>query len=179
MSDKANEVDVKLQPVEPTKINFNDRWFTANGKKYYVSDRICIERWKEYEKLSPRITYDIGFDTMQKKLTQAYEALNKQQFANAAVIIHNILNGVKDVNDDKRVHPSLLMAALLINGEGEDIKVFDKQTQLQKIDDWQTEGLDILGFFSFALSSINGFRETYLLHIRDQVAEIQKEINKS
>lgn len=165
---------------DPKVVDFTVREFIANGKKYYISDKICIARWKEYEKLSPRLTYGIGFDEMQKSLTKAFSLLNKPnpEPLNAGIVIHNVLNGVKDANDDSRIHPSLLMCALIINREGEDVGVFDKQIQMDKINDWETEGLDILSFFAFALRSINGFRETYLSFIQVQAESLQREINK-
>lgn len=165
---------------DPKAVDFSVKEFIANGKKYFISDKICIARWKEYEKLSPRLTHGVGFDEMQKTLTKSFSLLNKSnpEPLAAGILLHNVLNGIKDINDDSRVHPSLLMCALIINREGEDVGIFDKQTQLDKIKDWETEGLDILSFFAFALRSINGFRETYLLYIQEQAEELQKEIKK-
>jgi hypothetical protein len=160
------------QAPEPKSVNFNDRFFKANGKTYFIADKISVNRWKQYEKLMPRLTYGIDFDSIQKSLLRAYGALNEKKFADAAVILHNLMSGIKDANDDKRIHPALLMAALLINAEGEDAGIYDEQTQLNKIKDWEKEGLDILGFFAFALNTINGFRETYLLYIKEQAEEV-------
>lgn len=148
--------------------------FSANGKNYRVTDKICIDRWTEYEKLEPRLTYGIDFESIQKSLNKLYSALNDKKFADAAVLTHNLMNGIKDALDETRVHPALLMCSLVINYEGEDTTVFNKQIQLQKIEDWQKEGLDILSFFAFALKSINGFRETYLIYIQTQAEEILK-----
>lgn len=158
--------------IEPKSIEFKDRFFKANGKKYFVAEKISIARWAEYEKLMPRLTYGIDFEAMNKAHAKAYQAVNDKRFADAAVILHNLMNGIKDANDESRVHPGLLMAALLINGEGEDVGVYDLQTQLNKIEDWKAEGLDVLSFFAFALKSISGFRETYLLYINEQAEKI-------
>lgn len=158
--------------VEPKSVNFNERFFKANGKTYFIADKISVNRWKQYEKLMPRLTYGIDFDSMQKALLKAYNSLNDKKFADAAVILHNLMSGIKDANDDKRIHPALLMAALLINAEGEDAGIYDEKTQLNKISDWEKEGLDILGFFAFALNTINGFRETYLLYIKEQAEQV-------
>lgn len=146
--------------------------FMANGKKYAMSETVAIERWAEYEKLQPRLTYGIDFDSMSKALFKAYGAINEKRFADAAVIVHNLMSGIKDVKDEARIHPALLMCALIVNYEGEDTRVFNKEIQLEKIKDWQVEGLDILSFFALALKCINGFRETYLLYMAEQAETI-------
>lgn len=155
---------------------FKTKTFTANGYKYTVSKKISIPRWREYEKLEPRLTYGIGFDDLFKQLRKAYDALNTKQgnIADAAVILHNLMSGIKDIEDSKREHPSLLMCTLVINREGEDTGVFDAQLQLDKIEDWRKEGFDILPFFTFALYSIQGFRETYVEYITKELTKSQK-----
>lgn len=153
---------------EPKAIALKERTFMANGNQYYIAEKISIDRWKEYEKLVPRLTYGVGFNEMQNALLKAYNALNSQKFADASVIIHNIMSGIKDADDEKRVPPGLMMCALIMNKEGENVGVFDEQIMLSKIEDWRAEGLDILSFFAWALTSITGFRETYLLYIQAQ-----------
>ena len=154
--------------------------FEANGKKYKVTNSVSISRWREYEKLEPRLTFGMGFSDMYKQITKAYNALNTKQgnIADCAVILHNILNGLKSIEDEKREHPALMMAALVINFEGEDTGVYDEQIQLQKIEDWKKEGFDVLPFFTFALFSIQGFRETYQKSLIEKAEEMEKEIEK-
>jgi hypothetical protein len=154
---------------------FTVKSFIANGHKYHVSKKISITRWKEYEKLEPRLTYGIGFDDLFKNIKKAYEALNSKEgkIADAAVILHNIMSGIKSIEDEKREHPSLLMCALVINREGEDTGKFDADLQLEKIEDWRKEGYDALPFFTFALCSIQGFRETYVEHITKELGKNQ------
>ena len=67
--------------------------------------------------------------------------------------MHNMMAMVKDIENENREHPSLLMCALVINREGEDAGQYDEKLQLEKIEDWRKEGFDILPFFTFALSS--------------------------
>ncbi len=162
---------------DPKIVDFT-KPFIANGNTYHRSEKICMERWIEFEKLSPRLTYGIGFEEMFKSLTKAYALLNKQQFADASVIIHNLLSGIKDATDDTRVHPSLLMCALVINREGEDTGVYNKEVQLSKIEDWTKEGLNVMPFFAFALQFIQGFKETYTEYISQSADLALKENQK-
>lgn len=163
------EQPIEIKLCKP--VDFNQS-FMANGRLYNVSETISIDRWAEYEKLMPRLTYGINFEDMNKSHLKAYNFLNDKRFADAAVIIHNLMSGVKDANDDKRIHPALLMCSLIINYEGEDTTKFSKEAQLKKIEDWTAEGLDILSFFAFALRAINGFRETYIAYMAEAANEV-------
>jgi len=56
-----------------------------------------------------------------------YEHLNKQKFADSAVIIHNLLSNVAKVEESSRIHPALKMAALFINTKEEDTTVYNEE----------------------------------------------------
>lgn len=170
----SEEKQEQVMINEPKAISLKDRSFTANGKKYWIADKISVDRWKQYEKLVPRLTYSTDFKQLHANLTKAFQLLNKPspEPLNAGIIIHNILNGIKDADDEKNVPSGLLMCTLVMNREGEDTSVFDEQIAQDKINDWREEGLDILSFFAWAMQSINGFRETYLLYIQAQAQEV-------
>ena len=155
---------------------FKVKTFEANGHKYSISKKISIARWKEYEKLEPRLTYGLNFDDIFKQLKKAYEALNTKagNVLDAGIILHNIMSGIKNIEDSSREHPALLMAALVINREGEDSALFDEAAQLEKINDWSKEGYDVLPFFIFALTSIQGFRDTYVEYITKELIQETK-----
>lgn len=149
--------------MELKSLKLTDKEFMANGHKYIISDKISIRRYAEYQKLQPKLTYGLGFDEIFKALKSAYTALNTKEgkVADAAVILHNIMNGVSKVEESSRVHPALKMAALFINREGEDLKVYDEELMNKKIEDWTEEGFNISDFFTLSLNSISGFREAY------------------
>jgi len=160
---------------EVKKIDLKDGSFMANNKRYVVSNSISVERWKEYEKLEPKLTFGVGFDEMFKNVKKAYEYVNQQKFADSAVILHNIMAGIKDIEDAKRIHPALAMCALVINVEGEASAKYTTEMVQEKIEDWTAEGLDMVDFFTLALKSIRGFRETYLDYIQKQAEKMIKE----
>lgn len=157
------------QTKEIKSIKAADGSFMANGNKYFIMDKITPNRYKEYEKLVPRLTFGLDFNEIFKNLQKAYDALNKQKFADSSVIIHNMMSGISSVNDEKRVHPALMMAALVINREGEDPSKYDENLMMQKIQDWTEEGLDMMSFFEMSLNAIQGFRETLVKYIQAQV----------
>lgn len=152
---------------------FDPSWkeFEANGKKFTVNANLSISRYEQYEKLQPRLAYGIDFDTMFKQLKQQYQLLNDRKFADAAVISHNLMSGIKDILDLKREDPALLMCALAILGPGEDPGAYDEKVQLEKIDDWRKEGYGIDGFFLFAVSIMKGLPKAYNEYIMENVVE--------
>lgn len=147
--------------MEVKELKLVDKKFTANGKEYIVSDKISINRYIEYQKLQPLLTFGTNFEEMFKQLKNAYNNLNKQNFADSAVIIHNILNNVSKVEESSRVHPALKMAAMFINTKEEDISVYDEEITKQKIEDWAKEGYSVSDFFTLSLNSISGFRQAF------------------
>lgn len=151
-----------------------EKEFMANGRKYIIKDWLPIERWIQHEKLQPQLTFGASFEQLFSNLGKAYAALNKQSFADAAVIIHNTMNGIKNANDEKRAHPALLMAALFIVREEEDFYKYDEKVMLDKIEDWQKEGLNMLDFFHLSLSSIRGFSQTLAKSALNQLNEISE-----
>lgn len=145
--------------------------FKANGRDYVISEKISIARFKEYEKLVPQLAMGTGFDEMFASLKKAYGYLNtpSPKPLDAGIIIHNLMNGIKDINDNKRVHPALKMAALVINRADEDHTKYDEALMNDKINDWQVEGLDMLSFFEMSLNSIQGFKEALVKYTQEQV----------
>ncbi len=147
--------------MEFKELKITDKQFEANGKIYVVSDKISINRYIEYQKTMPLLTFGTNFSEMFKQLKNAYNHLNKQQFADSAVIIHNLLTNVANVEESSRIHPALKMAAMFINTKEEDITVYDEELTKQKIEDWSKEGYSISDFFTLSLNSISGFRDAF------------------
>lgn len=167
--------EIPMHNNEPRAVDLKEKTFVANGKRYVITDKISIERWKQYEKLQLRLTYGVSFDELNNNIKKAFALLNKPnpEPLNAGIILHNIMNGIKDADDEKRVPPGLLMCTLVMNTEDEDVSVYNEQIAMDKINDWREEGLDILTFFSWALNSIKGFRGTYLSFIQAQAELLQ------
>ncbi len=152
--------------------------FTANGRKYIIMDKISPERYKEYEKLVPALTFGLSFQEIYSQLHKLFGLLNKQEFANAAIVCHNVMSGIKNIDDTKRIHPALMMAALVIVREDEDARSYDETLMKDKIIDWQEEGMDMMGFFALSLSSIQGFRETLIKYTQESLKTIDSELQK-
>lgn len=142
------------------KLDLDQSFFMANGKKYTVSKSLSVERWRHFEDLQALVGFGRSFDDIFQNVKKAYEALQKPKIADASVILHNILTGVKE-KLDQRHHPALLICALFINHEEEDQKVYNEEAMKLKIADWQEEGYDINDFFQLAWNLVPSFIENY------------------
>lgn len=159
---------------EPKQINVSENYFTANGNKYFITDKISIARYREYEKLVPEITFGMGFEELFNGLKKLYQSLESNKRNDAVVTCHNIMNGIADFKNPSRIMPALMVCALIIIGENEDAGIYDKQTQLNKIKDWEAEGLSISDFFTLAVNGIRGFNSTLSEYISSEAKKIVK-----
>lgn len=142
------------------KLDLDKPFFEANGKKYTVSKSLSVERWRHFEDLQALVGFGRSFDDVFQNVKKAYEKLQEPKIADASVLLHNIMTGVKE-KLDQRHHPALLICALFINHEDEDQRVYDEDAMKLKIDDWQEEGYDINDFFQLAWNLVPSFIENY------------------
>lgn len=138
----------------------NKPYFEANGHKYVVSDGLSVERYMKHESLTHDVGFGRTFNDLYRDQVKAYTALNEGRVADAAVIIHNIIRGMKE-KIDGRSHPMLMMCALFINREDEDTTIVDEKLMAEKIEDWSREGYAIDDFFSLAWSLVQGASDAY------------------
>lgn len=131
------------------RIEKDSKAFTANGIEYFISNNLSLKRFREFEKL--KIEFDLSLSVLKAKsnFIAIFNKLNENKPAEAAVIAHNMANGIE--MQTKREHnPILYMCALFINRKDEDIKTFDEKLMEDKVEDWAKEGYDVADFFSLA-----------------------------
>lgn len=163
--------------METKRLDFSKKTFTANGKEYHVSENLCIDRFMEFERLQAHVGFGKDFENIYKGLKKAYEHMNTNKLADAAVIVHNLLNGVAH-NLEEREHPALQLCALFINYKGEDETIFDADIITEKIDDWRKEGYAIGDFFRYAANLVAGFI-TVLEETTQTISEQEERLSKS
>lgn len=141
------------------QIDLTKKEFVANGKTYYIESSISFERFLWYQKLEIECGYQVGFYGLFENIKKIYELCNGMKFADIAVLCHNVMNGIKMV--DNRKIPFLQMCALFINTADEDRSIISDDIVDRKIADWEAEKLDILPFFQLGASSIKNFSTVY------------------
>lgn len=163
---------------EPTlkELNLDQPYFEANGKKYTISKNLSVERWRQFEDLQALVGFGRSYEEIFNIVKQAYEKLQPPKVADASVLLHNLLTGVKE-KLEKRHHPALLICTLFVNHEDEDIRIYDEEIMNKKIQDWQEEGYSIDSFFQLAWNLVPGFIETYSEDLKNTLSNM--ETNKS
>ena len=150
----------ELKANDPLKrIDLNTGIFEANGTRYTIEGALTIERYAELQILEKELGYGLTFKAMFDKLQQAFNLLNKQKPADAAVLLNDMIRGVAMVQ--QREPLVLKICALFMNTADEDRSSFSADMYNRKIADWKAEKLDMRDFFTVASNSVNGFIEIY------------------
>ena len=164
--------------MEVKRLNLKDNSFMANGRKYFYSSRMSIDRFMEFERLQAHVGFGKDFKHIYDKLKDCYNHLNGNRLADGAVIVHNLINGIAQ-NLEKREHPMLQMCALFINREDENVDVFDEDMTTQKINDWKKEGYSVEDFFQLAFNFVEGFIPAYNEIIQNISEEAEKALSST
>lgn len=141
------------------RIDFETGVFEANGTQYRIEGALTIERYAELQILEKEMGYGVTFKGLYDKLEKLYSLLNKNRFADSAVLVNDLMRGVVKVQE--REPTVLKICALFINSEAEDRTIFTQDMINKKIADWKAEGIDMRDFFTVASSSVNGFLDVY------------------
>lgn len=144
---------------ELKRIDFEKGTFEANGKLYTIEGALSIERYAELQILEKELAYGFTVKQIFEKLKILWDYLNKLKFAEAAVLVRDLMAGATRVAE--RTPTTLKICALFINTEDEDRTTINQDLINKKIEDWKAEGIDMRDFFRVASSSVNGFLEIY------------------
>lgn len=144
--------------MELREINFEQKHFECQGRKFTVKEVPSFERYKAMQKLCLEFGFSTSFLDLYKNITQAYELLNKVKIADASVILHNVLYGI--VSSEEKYPAAFKLCAIFIDEEGEDPAVYDEGKMNEKIECWGKE-LDPLPFFHLASNLVEGWMPAY------------------
>lgn len=157
-------------------INFDKKHFECDGRKFYVQSTISFARYKELQKISLEFGYSATFVDIFKRINEAWDYLNATKLGEAAVVLHNIMYGIKKLEDKEDA--ALRLCALFIDQEGEDPTVYDEGKMREKIDCWSKE-LDVSPFFHLATNLVQGWMPAYKIVIRDGLKEAKRDNSTS
>lgn len=158
---------------KPVKTITSTDTFTANGNKYYVLTSLSVNRFEEFESLQAIVGFGVSFQQLFNQERKAYDLLNEGRPADAAVILYNSMNGIKNHLED-RTNPILQMCALFICREGEDASTWNQKLADEKINDWKKEGISMESFFQLAFNSVQGFMPAYNQVSQSISAKVEK-----
>lgn len=161
--------------MELKRLDTKEGKFEANGKIYMIESGWSIQRYAMYQKLQIEGAFGVTFKQLYENMNFAFKALNAGKIADAAVTIHNIMNGVLKV--ERREPDMLRICALFINTADEDRGVITEDQITEKIRDWEGAGYAIQDFFTLALNTINGFIDVYK-KLMEQAGQLQIMLNQ-
>lgn len=141
-------------------IGADEKEFVANGTTYRIAQSLSYDRWKDMQLLEVELGYGASVAELNKGLGEAFDLLNKQKFAEAAVRISALRTGLAALSDD-RIPTILQLCCLFVNRKDEDIRTITPELIRSKVDDWRAEGIDIVNFFTWALAVLPGFMRAY------------------
>lgn len=145
---------VKWNP-NPRKVPAGATEVEMNGRIYHRADSVAAARWPYLEQYQAALIHGKRADQLYKVLrTDLKDALNKAQFMDASVILHNLINDTAAITDVKRLPSAVALTMLFWNHEGEEVGQFDQAVMDAKIEDARQSGIDMAFFFGQALSCI-------------------------
>jgi hypothetical protein len=144
--------------MELKVIDFSQKYFECQGRKFYVKDSLSFIRYRELQKLNLEFGYSATFHDIFKNVRTAWDYLNSTKLGEAAVVLHNIMYGV--VSLEEKDDPALRLCALFIDEEGEDATVYDEGKMKEKIDCWSKE-CAVLPFFQLASNLVPGWMPAF------------------
>ena len=160
--------------MELKQIDLNATQFQANGKTYVVKDSLSVERYRWFEKY--QIDFGLGrsFKSVADTLKKSRELFNKGKTVEALYLNYNLEMAISQ-GLEKRTNDAMMLCALFIVTEDEDLTKWDEQEQMKKIDDWNSEGYEVNSFFRLAANLVTGFIED-LEEILSDTSELAKAI---
>lgn len=154
--------------------------FIANGVTYFIKDSLSIERYRWFEKYQIEFGFGMDYDSLRKLHKKSVDLANKGKGIEAWTVIVNIIEKM-DKEPDKTLNSALLLCALYIVEEDEDLTVWEESKANVKIENWNKEGYDSHCFFRLAANLVSGYIQHFEEDFQNisQVAEIAEQVKQS
>jgi len=149
--------------TELIEVDFSKKIFNCDGSKWYVEDSISFERYMALEEIAIEFGFSATFADMFKNLRKLWDLHNQLKFGESAVILHNMMKGIVNL-EEKKPDASLRICALFINEENEDRTEYNEAKMRAKIDRWGKE-CSVRPFFHLAGSLVNGWLPAYRISL--------------
>jgi hypothetical protein len=137
--------------LEIKRLKEDTRRFEANGKTYVVHESLTMDAFKIYDELRVEMEAGNTVGDMLGLLKTAYELLNKNKLADAAVCIYNAIN-VSERIESKRPQAWAYALTLFVRPDGHDLTSWNEADALGWIEDWNAEGYAVDDLFILAVA---------------------------
>lgn len=162
--------------AELKKLEAGTNHFECGGKKYYISDKLSFTKFEKLSEWSLEFGFSATFKDIFTNLKKLYELLNQTKFADSAIVCHNMMAGI--VNLEQKNNVAFRICALFILEEGENEVDYNESKIDEKIGIWAKE-LDSAFFLNFAASLIPHWIAAYKLVTQNTSKEVKENIKNS
>lgn len=142
------------------RIDFENGILKTENHTYRIAESMSQERYEQFELLQLEFAYGFTFTELQNILTDIEKKFNTMNIVEAATLIYNLKNSVKN-GIEKRIQPYMRLCGLILIREDEDITVFNELFQKEKINDLMKAGVDYRDFFALAMNLIPSLLQVY------------------
>ncbi len=160
-----------MELTELKTVDFSKKYFECQGRKFYLKESLSFVRYRELQKVIIEFAFSATFVDLFKNIRTAWDHMNGLKFGDAAVTLHNIMLGIKSL--DEKHDPALRLCALFIDEEGEDPTKYDEGKMKEKIDCWSSE-LSVTPFFQLAAGLVPSWTAAYKIVTQTGLGEDQK-----
>lgn len=140
-------------------IDHDSGQFEANGKIYYLENKLSVSRFCEFQILQRELWTGLSIQDFFKQIQDVEKLLNQLRFSDLAIWAHQIKTHMAKLKEKEPV--MLKICTLFINTEDEDRNKWDNDLVVKKKQDWIESGIDVQDFFHIALTLAPGFVEIY------------------
>lgn len=145
-------------------IDFDSGKFEANGKIYYLENKLSIGRFCEFQILQRELWTGMTVQDFFKGFLDLEKLLNQMRFSDIAIFVNQVKTHMLKVKEKEPV--MFKICTLFCNTEEEDRDKWDNDLVVKKMEDWKNSGIDSADFFHIALTLVPGFVEQYNSIIR-------------
>lgn len=132
--------------------------FQCDGRTFYIEDTLSFNRYEKLREYSLEFGFSATVPDVFNRLNSAWKLLNETKLGDAAVMLHNIMNGIQKI--EKKSDVAFRVCALFVNEKEEDSTVWDEAIEKNKIECWSKE-YDVTGFFLLASAKVPGWLSVY------------------
>lgn len=141
--------------------------FTANGTEYKVLDietAMTAARYFAYERLKFEYSFDMSPETVALKMSEVEAIINgivtgqdrKRNLLHATTILYGLIEILRKPSAMSQSKAAYMMkiCTLFIVVKDEDLAQWTEAQAQQKIDDWVSEGLNVVDFFTLGIAAV-------------------------
>lgn len=152
--------------MQPQVIDFENRQFKANGKKFLIEvENLPTGRYQKFEQMGISFAFGSTFGDIFQSFQKIYQAATSGNDILKAVnvaqeVSYNQMHAIK--RNDENYKPHILwFCTIFCNYEDEDRTTWSEDVARQKIADWERSSVPIQDFFLLASNALQEFQNAY------------------